>query len=180
MRQGFRPVVPLADHHEVARFRCGKPTLDLWLQRHALGNQSLGSSRTFVICSDAEPRRVAGYYALSVGGVMHEHAPPAVSERMPGYPIPVVLLARLAVDVEFRPPRRSIGLGSALMMDAFSRSVRIAEEVGIRAVLVDALDEDAAAWYRYRFGFEPSPTAEHQLFLTMGQIRASLRAADLG
>jgi len=173
--RGFRPTEPLSGAHHVEEFQCGKRPLDRWLKNHALDNQALGSSRTFVTCPEADPRRVAGYYSLTFASVQHENTPIDVREGMPKYPIPVMLLARLAVDLEFRPPRQKTRLGSALLRDALIRTVRAAEEGGLRAVMVDALDEEAGEFYR-RFGFEQSPTHELQLFLPMSRVRASLRA----
>ncbi len=141
-----------------------------------MSNQRLDSSRTHVICPADDPLRVVGYHALTVAGVQRESAPGTVTEGIPPrYSIPVVLLARLAVHVEFQPPVRRIGLGQALLTDALIRTVRAADEIGIRAMLVDAIDERAADWYR-RFGFEPSPTSDMQLFLPIARIRASLAA----
>ena len=141
-----------------------------------MANQELGSSRTFVTCPEDSPQRVVGYYSLTYASVQHEDTPPDVREGMPRYPIPVMLLARLAVDGDFRSPSRPTRLGSALLKDALIRAVRAAEEGGLRAVMVDALHDQARRFYE-RFGFEPSPTHEFQLFLPMARIRASLLAA---
>ena len=150
--------------------------MDRWLKRHALVNQELGSSRTFVTCPRVEPKRVVGYYSLTFASVQHEDTPANVQEGMPRFPIPVILLARLAVDLDFRAPQRTAHLGSALLKDALIRAVRASEQGGLRAVMVDALHESARNFY-LRFGFEPSPTHELQLFLPMSRVRASLLAA---
>ena len=97
---------------------------------------------------------------------------------MPNYPIPVMLLARMAVDENFRRPIRKSRLGSALLKDALIRTVKVADDVGLRAMVVDALDADARGFYE-RFHFEQSPTHELQLFLPMTRIRASVVAARL-
>jgi GNAT superfamily N-acetyltransferase len=151
--------------------------MDNWLKKHALANQELGSSRTFVTCPDDDPSRVVSYYSLTFASVQHEDTPPGVRVGMPKYPIPVMLLARLAVDTDFRSPRRRTHLGSALLRDALLRTARAAEEGGLRAMMVDALHDEARRFYQ-RFGFEQSPTHELQLFLPMSRIRASLLAAD--
>lgn len=176
MPVGFIPPAPLTPEHDRTRFSCGKSSLDHWLRRYALANQGLDSSKTFVICPADDPRRVVGYYSLSVGSVVHEKAPPSVEEGMPPYDIPVIVLARLAVDERFRRPALDVRLGEALLCDALVRAVGVAEDVGIRAMLVDALDEEARGFY-VRYGFEPSPVSGPQLFLPMARIRASIEAA---
>ncbi len=178
MVRGFLPTAPLSAAHNFAEFNCGERSLDTWLKKHALRNQELGSSRTFVTCPGGEPGHVAGYCSLTFASVQHEDTPPGVREGMPKYPIPVMLLARLAVDLDYRPPRKKTRLGSALLKDALLRAVRAAEEGGLRALMVDALHEEARSFYQ-RFGFQPSPTHELQLFLPMSRIRASLLAAGL-
>jgi predicted N-acetyltransferase YhbS len=172
---GFLPVEPLDGGHDVSTFNSGKPPLDSWLQRYALANQRLDSSRTFVTCPDFNAKKVAGYYSLTVGSVQHEDSPRGVHERMPSrYPIPVMLLARLAVDQGFH----KMHLGSALMKDSLIRTVRVAADAGIRAMMVDALDDEARTFYEH-FGFEQSPTNDLQLFLPIARIRASVIAAGL-
>lgn len=168
----------LAPEHDVSRFDCGKSSLNHWLQKYALSNQRLDSSKTYVTCPADDPTRVVGYYSLTVSSVQHFDAPAETREGMPRYPIPVMLLGRMGVDQEFRSPNRKTRLGSALLKDALLRSVRVAEEVGLRAMVVDALDEDARGFYE-RFQFEQSPTNELQLFLSMNRIRASLLAAGV-
>ena len=175
MPPGFPPVEPLAGSHDISGFDSGKPPLDNWLRTYALANQRLDSSRTFVICPDFNPQKVAGFYSLTVGSVQHEDSPQTVRERMPAhYPIPVMLLARLAVDRTFHKMR----LGSALLKDSLLRTVKVTSDTGIRALLVDALDEEARSFYEH-FGFEQSPTNDLQLFLPMARIRASVVAAGL-
>lgn len=177
MIPGFRPTELLTEAHDVAGFQCGKSALDDWLRRHALANQRVESSRTFVVCPVDDPAKVAGYYALSYGAVMLEDAPDEVRRGMPPkYSIPIITLARLAVDQAFRPPARKVHLGSALLKDSLIRSVRAANEAGLKAMVLDALDEDAKGFYE-RFGFIPSPTQDLQYFLPMNRIRASLLAA---
>lgn len=151
--------------------------MDMWLKKYALSNQELGSSRTFVTCPDDDAGWVVGYYSLTFASVQHEDTPRDVREGMPRYPIPVMLLARLAVDIDFRSPRRVTHLGSALLKDALLRSVRAAEEGGLRAMMVDALHDEARHFYE-RFGFEAAPTHDLQLFLPMSRVRASLLAAN--
>jgi GNAT superfamily N-acetyltransferase len=160
------PVEKLTAAHRVEAFRSGKHSLDLFLRRHALKNQEADSSQTYVV---RRGEAVAGYYSLTVGSVEREEAPPAVAEGMPPYPIPVVLLARLAVD----RTEQGRGLGRALLKDALLRAAAAAEIVGAKAVLVHALDPEARAFYQ-RYGFEEFPAGSLQLMLTLAEIRAAL------
>ena len=160
-------VEPLAAHHVVDSFECGKPPLDQFLQRFALVNQKTGSARTYVVCRS---RRVVGYYSLVVGAVEHARAPLRIGKGLPRHPIPVMLLARLAVDVR----EQGRGLGRALLKDALSRTDRAADIAGIRALLVHAKDDEARAWYEAH-DFEPSPADPYHLFLLMKDLRAVLR-----
>jgi len=149
--------VPLADIHDGDQFACGVPALDDWLRRRALNNQSSGASRTFVVTD--ETGRVLGYYALAAGAVAHASASGAIRRNMPD-PIPVLVLGRLAVDRD----AQGLGIGKGLLKDAVSRTVIIARQVGVRALLVHALDEQAAAFYQ-AFGFQRSPIEPLMLML---------------
>jgi GNAT superfamily N-acetyltransferase len=176
MVPGFLAPMPLSADHKLDAFSCGNEQLDLFLKRFALKNQKRDSSRTYVTCPGAEPNRVVGYYSLTYASVLFEKAPPTVQHGVPKrYAIPVMLLARLAVDLAYRPPAQSLRLGSALLKDALLKTVEAAKIAGLHALLVDAIDDDAVTWYR-RFGFVPSPVEQMQLFLTMDQITASLEA----
>ena len=161
------PVEPLTAHHSVDSFDCGKPPLDHFLQRFALINQKTGSARTYIVCRGL---RVVGYYSLVVGAVEHARAPVRVGKGLPRHPIPVMLLARLAVDAR----EQGRGLGRALLKDALSRTDRAADIAGIRALLVHAKDDEARAWYEAH-DFEPSPVDPYHLFLLMKDLRAVLR-----
>jgi len=177
MPPGFNPIESLNEDHDVGRFNCGKRPLDRWLRKFALANQARDSSTTFVTCPVSDPRRVAGYYTLTGAGVEHENAPEQIRKDMPEqYTIPVIVLARLAVDIDFRPPTTNPHLGATLLRDAFFRAVRAASDVGMKALLVDAIDDEARKFYE-RFGFQQSPTDPLQLFLPMSVIRASIQAA---
>lgn len=154
---------PLAAHHVLETFDCGKPALNVWLQRHARQAQGSGSAKTFVACGDG---RVAGYFSLTVGQVDILDAPERFRAGMGQYPIPVVILARLAVDR--RDQGQGIGVG--LLMDAIRRTLRIADQAGIRALLTQPIDEEASRFYR-RFGFEASPLREQQLLLLLKDAR---------
>jgi GNAT superfamily N-acetyltransferase len=152
---------PLAATHQLDEFQCGEPALDDWLKRRALANQASGASRTFVVC-DAD-NRVLGYYALAAGAVSHEAATGSVRRNMPD-PVPVMVLARLGVD------RRAQGvkLGAALLQDAVQRTLAIAQNADVRALLVHALHDRARQFYEH-YGFQASPMHPLTLMLRLVQ-----------
>ena len=160
-------VESLAASHDTSEFACGKPELTDWLRRHALASHRAGSARVYVIHSAG---RGAGYFALTAGSVEPEEAPGRIKKRLARHPIPVILLARLAVDQR----EQGRGLGAALLKDALTRAARAADEIGARAVLVHAKDEEARAFYEH-FDFEPSPTDPLHLFLLMKDVKNALR-----
>jgi GNAT superfamily N-acetyltransferase len=164
-------IEPLDDSHDTGGFDCGKPELNRWLEKYALLNQRTGVSRTLVLCRD---QKVLGFYALAPGSVQLVDAPPPLAEDMGNFPVPVVILARLAVDVH----EQGRGYGAVLLRDAMVRAARGAEAVGGRALLVHAKDEEAASFYAH-FGFEPSPTDALHLFLPMDALIRWLREAGL-
>ena len=166
--QLFSAVQKLDASHEVDAFDCGKEPLDRFLQRHALVNLKAGSAQTYVVCRGEQ--RVVGYYSLAVGAVEHADAPSRVGKGLPRHPIPVMLLARLAVDRS----EQGNGLGKALLKDSLLRTAQAADIAGIRALLVHAKDDEARAWYE-QFDFDPSPTDPYHLFLLMKDLRALLR-----
>ncbi len=154
---------PLDTHHRLEVFDCGKPALTDWLQRHARQAQGSGSARTFVVC-DGE--RVAGYFSLTVGQIDTIEAPERIRRGMGQYPIPLVILARLAVDLDYQGQ----GLGFSMLQDAIRRTLAIAGQAGIRALLTHPIDGGAEAFYR-RFGFEPTPENDRQLILLLKDAR---------
>lgn len=154
---------PLDAHHRLDLFDCGKPALTDWLHRYARQAQGGGSARTFVVC-DGE--RVAGYFSLTVGQIDTLEAPERVRRGMGRYPIPLVILARLAVDLDYQGQ----GLGFSMLQNAIRRTLSIAEQAGIRALLTHPIDAGAEAFYR-RFGFEPTPENERQLILLLKDAR---------
>lgn len=156
---------PLAPHHDVAAFASGVDSLDQWLQRRALKNQTTGASRTFVAC-DAQGRVVA-YYALASSAVAVEAAPGRFRRNMPE-PIPVVVLARLAVHHSMQ----GAGMERALVRDAGLRVLQAADAIGIRGMIVHALSPAAQAFYE-RLGFEPSPLDSMVLMVTLSDLRAA-------
>jgi predicted N-acetyltransferase YhbS len=164
----FSPPALISSHHEVAAFDCGNESLNLYLQRFALPNTAAGVARTYVVMA-AETPAVIGYYALSAGSVEKSSVTERVAKGIPNHPVPVVLLARLAVDQRFQ----GRGIGAGLPKDALQRCLAAAEVVGIRAVLVHAKDQGAAEFYR-KFGFTVSPTDPLHLMLLMKDLRRSL------
>ena len=155
--------------HRIARFDCGKPALNDWLVRHARQAQSSGSSRTFVVSDGDE---IVGYFSLAVGQVNSIEAPMRIRKGMGQYPIPVVLLARLAVSLH----HQGRGIGRGLLQEAVRSTLVIAEHAGIRALLVHPIDEDASRFY-LRFGFIPSPLREKQLLLLLKDARCLFSAS---
>jgi GNAT superfamily N-acetyltransferase len=156
-------VEPLTSAHDTSDFDCGKLELTDWLYRYALVCHRAGSARVFVVHRNG---RVVGYYALAAGSVEREGAPERIRKGLARHPIPVILLARLAVDQR----EQGKGLGASLLKDALTRAARAADEIGARAVLVHAKDEEARAFYQ-RFDFEPSPTDPLHLFLLMKDLK---------
>jgi len=152
--------VPLAAEHHVNLFSCGESILDDWLKRRALANQSNAASRTFVVAG--EEQQVLGYYALAAGAVTHQYATRNMRQNMPD-PIPVMVLARLAVDTR----AQGMKLGAALLRDALDRCMGIASNAGARAILVHALNERAKEFYE-SYGFKASPVNPLTLMLRIG------------
>ena len=128
---------PLSSAHQLAEFVSGETVLDEWLKQRGLKNQALGAARTFVVCKKGT-KQVAGFYSLATGSVNHTEATGSLRRNMPD-PIPVIILARLAVDVSLRGK----GLGADLLHDAVLRCYRVAENIGVRAIMVHALTEEA-------------------------------------
>lgn len=148
---------PLAPKHHVSGFSCGEPVLDDWLKRRAMANQASGASRTFVV-ADAR-HSVLGYYAVAAAAVSHALATGGVRRNMPD-PVPVLVLARLAVDQR----AQGIKLGSSLLQDAVNRALTVAQNTGVRALLVHALHERAQRFYQH-YGFQASPVDPMVLML---------------
>ena len=158
----LRPPEPLRADHDLSEFECGRPALDNWLRMKAARNEGSGASRTYVVCEGA---RVLAYYSLATGSVQHSQAPGRVRRNMPD-PIPVMVLGRLAVDKSMQAQ----GIGRGMLKDAIGRTLTAAQIAGIRAVLVHALDETAASFYRNN-GFLDSPIDSLTLMLPLAQVR---------
>lgn len=153
----------LAATHILGDFACGEASLDEWLKRRALTNQLSGASRTFVV---ANPDHcVFGYYAMAAGAVSHQAATSAVRRNMPD-PVPVMILARLAVDHR----AQGLKLGGALLQDAVNRAVTVSQNAGVRALLVHALHEPAKKFYEH-YGFQASPLHPMTLMLRLSTVK---------
>lgn len=155
----------LEERHNCEPFCCGESVLDTWLKIRAHKNEASGASRTYVITRNND---VVGYYSLAVGSVSHAIVPGKMRRNMPD-PIPVMLLARLAVDTSLQGQ----GIGRALLRDAILRTEQAAHIAGIRAILVHALHERARLFY-VNCGFTPSPINELTLMLPLSAVRACM------
>jgi GNAT superfamily N-acetyltransferase len=155
-------IAKLAKSHATDAFNCGAAPLNNYLQRFALANQNAGGAQTYVA---AEGDRVVGYYSLSTASVEYDQAPERTRKGLARHPIPVILLARLAVDHTWQ----GRSLGAALLLDALRRILSAADIVGIRAVLVHAKDDTARRFYEH-FDFDPSPVDPMHLFLLIKEM----------
>jgi len=147
--------------HNFSQFSCGEPSLDTWLHDRALKNEDSGASRSYVVCSENE---IIAYYSLAFGSIEHRYTPSNIKRNMPD-PIPVMILARLAVDLRYAGQN----IGTAMLGDALLRTVQASKIAGIRALLVHALNEKAALFYKNR-GFITSPFDSKILFLQIRYI----------
>jgi GNAT superfamily N-acetyltransferase len=149
--------------HNVEQFACGQPELDRFLIRHALQAQQSNSSQTYVAVGGDE---VVGFYTIVAGEVQHAQAPERVVKGMSRHPIPLLVLARLAVHIS----AQGRGVGSGLLLDALGRTLQVADVIGVRALAVHAKEDRAVAFYRH-FGFTPSPADARHLFMIIKDIR---------
>lgn len=161
---------PIGPGHDVSNFSCGKPSLDHWLKSRALANHQRGFTVVMVI---HEQGRVAGYYGLAPTAVLSATMPRPIRTGQPPNPVPCLLLGQLAVDHSFA--RR--GIGYSLLLSALGRCVAGAGLIGGRAVMVNAVDADAARFWR-RWGFAPSKDDPLVLFRSIAEIAASLATAE--
>lgn len=162
----YEPIRKLTPSDAVQSFDCGDAALNSFLHRFALVSQQSNSAQTYVCGYGGS---VVGFYSLAVGSVDPAAAAPRVIKGVPRHPVPVMILARLAVDLA----HQRVGLGRALLKDALRRTAQAADIAGIRALLVHAKDERACKWY-LSFDFEPSPSDPLHLFLLMKDLRAAL------
>lgn len=161
------PTEVLRRDHERSGFSCGVPGLDDYLKRYARQNDEKGVSRAFVLVGQSaqgeNERQIRGYYTLSASSVRFENLP---ERALPQYPVPTALIGRLAVDGRFQGQK----LGATLLMDALRRVVSLAENLGLFAVEVVAIDEAARSFY-LKFGFNPMSDDQLHLYLTLRKIR---------
>jgi GNAT superfamily N-acetyltransferase len=168
----MKPVITeLGPQHDRTAFDCGAPALNQFLQRLARQQSARDFSKTYVACLPDAPQ-ILGFYAISSGSVDFAHWP--VGLRLPRYPVPVARLGRLAVD------RRSQGqgVGAVLLSHAVSLALQLSERIGLYALVVDAKDEAAVAFY-LRHGFAPFPDRALTLFLTLDMARRARQAASV-
>jgi len=152
--------------HDTETFDCGHLELNRFLQRYAIVNQKAGTAQTYVVCRG---NKVAGYYSLAAGSMAHRDVPGRVGQGLARHRVPLMILARLAVDVH----EQGTGLGAALLKDALLRTLQAAEILGIRAIFVHAKDDNAKRFYE-RFDFKPSPTDPHHLYCLLKDIKRLL------
>jgi GNAT superfamily N-acetyltransferase len=155
-----RPI-PISEEHETDAFCSGNDALDEWLKFKALANEKKRASRCFVITKN---NVIIGYYAIVAGSVTHKEATGKIKRNMPD-PIPVMILGRLAIDKNYQ----RFGLGTALLKDALLRTSQAADIIGIKAVLVHAIDQNAVHFYQER-GFKSSPIDVKILMVTLDDV----------
>jgi GNAT superfamily N-acetyltransferase len=161
-------VEPLAKRHERLAFSCGHAALDNFLKKYASQYAKRKLGTTYVAVADEGPR-VLGYYTLAPSHFAFAHAPEELIKGLPKHPVPSLLLARLAVDQS----ERGKGLGKFLLLDGLGRCLRVSREVAFRAVEVEAIDDQAAAFY-VKYGFLPFPGDPHHLALAVETIEGVL------
>lgn len=162
---GLRLVLLAADH-DLSGFDCGNDELNRWLSDHALASQKADLARTYLALSG---QTVTGYFSLTTGSIRREAAPKRYARGMPRHPIPMILIARLAVDRRHQGER----LGSRLLAEALRLAVSASDTAAARLVVVDAIDDRAAAFYR-RWGFIDLPENRRRLFRKVSDVRRSL------
>ena len=163
-----RRVERLRPDHKIKGFDCGREELNRYLLRYAWQNQQAGAAQTYVgLVRDS----VTGYHTLAAGQVSREEAPERLTKGLARHPVPVMLLARLAVDRRWHGQ----GVGKALLKDAMQRTLQAADIVGIRALAVHAKDEEARTFYQ-KFDFVPSPTDPMHLFVLLKDVRRIIAA----
>lgn len=161
-----RRVEKLRRDHPVEGFDCGREELNRYLQRYAWQNQQAGAAQTYVgVAGEA----IIGYHTLAVGQVTLEDSPERLKKGLAKHPVPIMLLARLAIDHRWQGQ----GVGKALLRDAMQRTLQAADIAGIRAFAVHAKDEEARRFYEH-FDFIPSPTDPMHLFVLLKDVRRIL------
>ena len=156
----------LTKEHDIVQFDCGKPALNNYLLKHALNNTLNNSSKCYVT---TKGNKVVGYYCLSVCSVEKDLVPARIGTGLGGYPVPLILITRLAVDIT----EQNKGIGYSLLQHALLMSIQVSAKVGIRGVIVHAKDEQAKEFY-LKYGFEPSPIDKLHLYLLIKDIQKTL------
>ncbi|PJK11601.1 GNAT family N-acetyltransferase [Lysobacteraceae bacterium NML95-0200] len=167
MNRNYARVRKLTASDAVDSFDCSHAALNQFLRRYALPSQKANSAQTYVCC---QGQSVVGFYSLAVGSVQPAQAPPRVMKGLARHPVPVMILARLAVDMAHQRQ----GLGQALLKDALLRTAQAADIAGIRCLLVHAKDDTARQWYA-SWELEPSPSDPYHLFLMLKDLKNLLR-----
>ncbi len=152
--------------HDFSQFDCGEEPLNNFLKKYALASQASNATVSYVVL---EGSRIIAYYSLAVGAIAHERAPDRMGKGLGKYEIPIILIARLAVDKTFQGKH----LGKHLLKDALSRAFSISQQVGIRCIVVDAKNERARQFYQ-RFNFEPWPVDCFRLYLLIKDVRKTV------
>ena len=165
-------VEPLAGGDDVAAFDCGSEALTTWLRRHALQAHQSDTAKVYVVCRN-DSRTVVGYYALAAASVAHADAPERLAKGAGRSPIPVILLARLGVDVT----AQGHGVGAALVKDAMIRAHQASSSIGARALLIHAESDEARSFYEHLAEFDSSPSDPLHLMMLMTDIEAILGPA---
>ncbi len=154
-------IEPLGPHHDRTAFSCGEPALDAYLQRQASQDIRRRIAQVFVAIDD-RAERIAGYHGLSAASFQEDELPPALAERLPHYPVPAAVLGRLAIDRQ----QQGRGLGETLLLDAIRRVVRASTTIAMYAIIVDAKNDRAQAFYE-RYGFRAFAKEPRRLFLPL-------------
>ncbi len=163
-------LVLLDTEHDLTGFDCATSSLNGWLIDHALAGQRADLARTYIA---VEGETITGYVSLTTGSIRREEAPRRYARGMPRHPLPTILIARLAVDRR----HQGQGLGSRLLAESLRRAVAASDAVAARLVVVDAIDDNAAAFYRRR-GFIDIPENPRRLFRKIADIRRSLEPSE--
>lgn len=164
----YKKPVLLTKAHDLSCFDCENDALNIYLKKYALQNQKKNAGRTFVV-TPIDSNSVVGYYTLVTGSVSGEKAPIQLKKGLGNYPVPVVLLARVAIDQKFQ----GVGLGKNLLKDAFLRVLQASDHIGIRAITVKAKDKKAVEFYK-KYDFDPLLNDAFELYILTKNLRALL------
>ena len=158
-------IEPLGKKHNRAAFSCGTDELDIYLHRQASQDTKRRIARIFVLRSAADDQTVLGYYTLSALSIDLSSLPSDIAKKLPKHPVPAALIGRLAVSTK----SQGAGFGKVLLADAIKRTLGLSDEIAVYAMVVDALNADAEAFYQ-GFGFTKLSTATNRLFLPLKSI----------